>query len=47
MQDNVDTIRDRLGLTPNMPGWYHVVCHDALTYDYSFEINPVEPPELW
>ena len=47
MQDNVDTVRDRLGLNPNMPGWYHIVCHDALTYDYSFEINPVEPPELW
>jgi type I restriction-modification system DNA methylase subunit len=47
MQDNVDTIRHRLGLNPSMPGWYHIVCHDALTYDYSFEINPVEPPELW
>ena len=47
MPDNVDTVRDRLGLTPSMPGWYHIVCHDALSYDYSFEINPVEPPELW
>jgi hypothetical protein len=47
MPDNVDTVRDRLGLTPSMPGWYHIVCHDALSYGYSFEINPVEPPELW
>lgn len=47
MPDNVDTVRDRLGLNPSMRGWYHIVCHDALTYDYSFEINPVEPPELW
>jgi hypothetical protein len=30
-----------------MRAWYHVKSHDALTYDYSFEINPVEPPELW
>jgi type I restriction-modification system DNA methylase subunit len=47
MEDNVDTVRDRLGLNPGMRAWYHVKSHDALTYDYSFEINPVEPPELW
>jgi hypothetical protein len=47
MDDNVSSTRTRLGLNPSMPGWYHIVCHDALTYDYSFEINPVEPPELW
>jgi hypothetical protein len=47
MEDNVGTVRDRLRLKPDMRAWYHVKSHDALTYDYSFEINPVEPPELW
>ena len=30
MQDNVDRARERLG-------GGHIVCHDALTYDYSFD----------
>ena len=47
MPDNIDTVRDRLGLNSSMRGWYHIVCHDALAYDYSFEISPVEPTELW
>jgi hypothetical protein len=34
--DNVKRARLRLGLTPDMPGWQHIVCADALKYDYSF-----------
>jgi type I restriction-modification system DNA methylase subunit len=37
MPDNVIDAKRRLGLTPEMPGWHHVVCADGLTYDYSFE----------
>lgn len=37
MEDNIAVARDRLGLSEGDPGWNHVVCHDALTYDYSFE----------
>jgi len=37
MPDNVTEAKRRLGLTPDMPGWHHVVCADGLTYDYSFE----------
>ena len=37
MPDNISTVRDRLGITPDMPAWDHIVCADALTYDYSFE----------
>jgi hypothetical protein len=47
MPDNIDTVRDRLGLNPSMRAWYHVVRHDGLEYHYSFPVNPVEPPELW
>jgi len=36
MSDNVETAKERLGLTPEHPGWAHVVCADGLTYDYSF-----------
>ena len=36
MADNVETAKQRLGLTNDMPGWHHVVCADGLTYDYSF-----------
>ena len=37
MEDNVTVCRERLGLTEEMPGWNHVVCTDALTFDYQFE----------
>ncbi len=37
MPDNVDTIRDRLNIQPGTPAWDHIVCADALAYDYSFE----------
>jgi len=37
MPDNIVEAKRRLGLTPEMPGWDHVVCADGLTYDYSFE----------
>jgi type I restriction-modification system DNA methylase subunit len=36
MPDNVATAKERLGLTPNMKGWHHVVCADGLIYDYEF-----------
>ena len=36
MPDNVTTAKERLGLTPDHPGWDHVVCADGLSYDYSF-----------
>jgi hypothetical protein len=36
MPDNVAEAKRRLGLTDDMPGWYHVVCADGLTYDYEF-----------
>ena len=36
MPDNVMKAKERLGLTPDHPGWAHVVCADGLTYDYSF-----------
>lgn len=36
MPDNIETAKERLGLTPDHPGWGHVVCADGLTYDYSF-----------
>jgi hypothetical protein len=36
MPDNVAEAKSRLGLTPEMAGWHHVVCADGLTYDYEF-----------
>jgi hypothetical protein len=36
MPDNVKIAKERLGLTPDHPGWAHVVCADGLYYDYSF-----------
>ena len=33
MEDNHDEMCERLGVPTNHP---HYVCHDALTYDYSF-----------
>jgi hypothetical protein len=36
MPDKVATAKQRLGLTPDMTGWHHVVCADGLTYDYEF-----------
>jgi hypothetical protein len=36
MPDNIVEAKRRLGLTPEMPGWHHVVCADGLTYDYEF-----------
>ncbi len=36
MPDNIVTVRERLGVTPDMPGWDHFVCANALKYDYSF-----------
>jgi type I restriction-modification system DNA methylase subunit len=40
MPDNVATVKERLGLTPEDKGWHHIVCADGLTYDYEFV--PVE-----
>jgi len=37
MPDNIATVKERLGITPDQPGWNHVVCTDGLTYDYEFE----------
>ena len=37
MEDNVAIARSRLGLSPGTPAWDHVVCADALTYDYAFD----------
>ena len=34
MPDNIATVKSRLGVSGDHP---HFVCHDALTYDYSFE----------
>jgi len=36
MPDNVVEAKRRLGLTPEMQGWAHVVCADGLAYDYEF-----------
>ena len=36
MSDNVETAKQRLGLTEDMVGWGHIVCADGLVYDYSF-----------
>lgn len=36
MPDNVETAKARLGLTPDQPGWYHIVCADALEYNFEF-----------
>jgi type I restriction-modification system DNA methylase subunit len=36
MPDNIATVKERLGLTPDMKGWHHIVCADGLTYDYEF-----------
>ena len=33
MPDNVAEAKRRLGLTPEMEGWHHIVCADGLTYD--------------
>lgn len=37
MPDNIVTVRERLGVEPDMPAWDHIVCADATKYDYSFE----------
>ena len=42
MTDNVATAKERLGLLPDSEGWFHVVCADALAYDYSFP-SPKHP----
>ena len=44
MPDNVATAKQRLGLTPDMPGWHHIVCADGLTYDYEFAPPKVRFP---
>ena len=36
MADNVATAKARLGLTPDQPGWFHIVCADFLEYDCKF-----------
>ena len=36
MPDNVETAKQRLGLTEDMVGWGHIVCGDGLSYDYEF-----------
>ena len=33
MEDNIEATKERLGVPGDHP---HYVCHDALTYDYSF-----------
>jgi hypothetical protein len=38
MPDNIVEVKRRLGVREDHP---HFVCHDALTYDYTFEQNPV------
>jgi hypothetical protein len=40
MPDNISTVRDRLNIQPGTPAWDHIVCADAIKYDYSFA-----PPE--
>lgn len=42
MADNVATAKERLGLLPDSEGWFHVVCADGTTYDYSFP-SPKHP----
>jgi hypothetical protein len=37
MADNIEAVRDRLKIQPNTPAWDHIVCADALNYDYLFE----------
>ena len=37
MPDNVSTVRDRLNVLPGTLAWDHIVCADALIYDYEFE----------
>jgi hypothetical protein len=36
MADNISIVRERLGITPEMEAWNHIVCADAVAYDYSF-----------
>jgi len=36
MPDNIARVRERLNIESGSPHWDHFVCHDALTYDYSF-----------
>jgi 2-polyprenyl-3-methyl-5-hydroxy-6-metoxy-1,4-benzoquinol methylase len=38
MPDNIETAKQRLGLTEDMVGWGHIVCADGLVYDYSFGV---------
>lgn len=47
MPDNVEETRRRLNLKPSMDGWYHMVCADALSYDYTFVVDRREPTEFW
>ncbi len=42
MTDNVATAKERLGLLPDSEGWFHVVCADALAYDFRFP-SPKHP----
>jgi hypothetical protein len=39
--DNVARAKQRLGVTPDRPAWQHVICADALGYDY--ELCPQDP----
>lgn len=39
MEDNIREVRSRLGVSDDHPNF---VCHDALTYDYSFEYTVEE-----
>ena len=36
MEDNIVSVRERLGITPGSPAWSHIVCADATKYDYFF-----------
>lgn len=36
MADNVAVARERLNIQPGTLAWDHIVCADALTYDYEF-----------
>jgi type I restriction-modification system DNA methylase subunit len=36
MPDNIATVRERLGVSQDTLAWDHIVCADALAYDYAF-----------
>jgi hypothetical protein len=36
MPDNIAAVRERLGIEPGTPSWDHIVCADALKYNFEF-----------